>query len=181
MRQSSGSVTTMAPCTVQAVCAARTHASTLKATSATLTSGVTAATFDAGADPQSLIATGRRSPTTQRLVESDATELMSGALLYDVTLAPGERRTFGWMAPLSGEAPTPVVTGSVEAMLDGVEDRVAAGWRQKLDRVDLILPPEAQRIEDVLRSSLATRRSCATCSLCASRSVSSSRRPSRLR
>lgn len=117
--------------------------------------GVTAATFDAGADPQSLIASGRRSPATPRLVESDATELMAGALLYDVTLQPGERRTFGWMAPLSGGAPAPVVTGSVEAVLDTVEDRVAAGWREKLDRVDLILPPEAQRIEDVLRSSLA--------------------------
>lgn len=117
--------------------------------------GVTAATFTAGADPQSLLATGRRSPATERLVESDATELMSGALLYDVTLQPGETRAFGWMAPLSGVVPAPVVTGSVEAALDAVEDRVAADWRAKLDRVDLILPPEAQRIEDTVRSSLA--------------------------
>lgn len=117
--------------------------------------GVTAATFDAGADPQSLLASGRRSPAAERLVESDATDLMSGALLYDVTLQPGETRTFGWTAPLSGAAPTMPVTGSVEAVLDAVEDRVAAGWRQKLDRVDLILPPEARRIEDTVRSSLA--------------------------
>ncbi|MDP2116805.1 MAG: carbohydrate-binding protein, partial [Brevundimonas sp.] len=33
--------------------------------------------------------------------------------------------------------------------------RVAAGWREKLDRFDLTLPPEAQRIEDVMRASLA--------------------------
>lgn len=117
--------------------------------------GVTAATFDPGADPQSLLANGRRSPAAERLVESDASDLMSGALLYDVTLQPGETRTFGWMAPLSGAVPAPVVSGSVEAVLDTAEDSVAAGWRAKLDRVDLILPPEAQRIEDTVRSSLA--------------------------
>jgi len=117
--------------------------------------GVAAATFDAGADPQSLLATGRRSPPGEPLAVSDADALMSGALLYDVTLTPGQTRTFGWVAPLSGAAPAPRIVGSVEAVLDTVEDRVAAGWREKLDRVDLILPPEAQRIEDTVRSSLA--------------------------
>lgn len=117
--------------------------------------GVVAATFDAGADPQSLLATGRRSPATERLIVDDASDLMSGALLYDVTLRPGETRTFGWTAPLSGPAPALPAAGSAEAVLGAVEGRVAASWREKLDRVDLILPPEAQRIEDTVRSSLA--------------------------
>lgn len=117
--------------------------------------GVVAASFDGGADPQGLLATGRRSPPGERWVQSDATELMSGALIYDVTLQPGETRTFGWTAPLSGAAPARSATRSAETVLDAVEDRVAAAWREKLDRVDLILPPEAQRIEDTVRSSLA--------------------------
>jgi hypothetical protein len=116
---------------------------------------VALSSFAAGADPQSLIASARGLSADERRVQSDASGLMAGALLYEVTLAPGETRTFGFMAPLSGAAPSPMVTGSIEAMLDTVEDRVAAAWREKLDRFDLILPPQAQRIEDVMRSSLA--------------------------
>ena len=117
--------------------------------------GVVAAAFDAGSDPQSLLATGRRSSAAERLAASDTTELMSAALLYDVTLQPGETRTFGWMAPLSGAAPRRQPVGSAATLLEAAETRVAASWREKLDRVDLILPPEAQRIEDTVRSSLA--------------------------
>ncbi|KQW84019.1 discoidin domain-containing protein [Brevundimonas sp. Root1279] len=116
---------------------------------------VAAGTFAAGADPQSLLADhASRRPVDQRLVESDR-ELMAGAMLYDVTLQPGETRTFGFVAPLSGGLPEGPVTGSIEAALDTVQERVAAGWREKLDRFDLTLPEGQQRIEDVMRSSLA--------------------------
>ncbi|GAA0638474.1 discoidin domain-containing protein [Brevundimonas lenta] len=117
---------------------------------------VSAATFASGSDPQGLLADAamRRAPG-ERLVESDATALMAGAMLYDVTLQPGETRTFGFMAPLSSGAPDQPVTGSVEAALDTAQERVAASWREKLDRFDMTLPAEAQRIEDVTRSSLA--------------------------
>jgi len=118
-------------------------------------SAVSIATFDAGADPQSLTVTDARRPADQRHVESDASGLPAGALLYDVTLQPGETRTFGFMSPLSGASPAPVVTGSIEAALDTAEAAVVADWKGRLDRFDLTLPPAAQRIEDALRSSLA--------------------------
>ncbi len=115
---------------------------------------VAAATFDAGADPQSLVLPGARRPPDQRLVESDAADLPAGALLYDVTLQPGETRTFGFMSPLSGAAPRPEPENAV-ALLDQAQSDLAREWRGKLDRFDLTLPPAAQRIEDVLRSSVA--------------------------
>lgn len=117
---------------------------------------VSAATFQAGADPQSLIAqASARRPSGERLVESDASGLMAGTLLYDVTLQPGETRTFGLVTRLAGPTPDLQPTASIEAILDQAEDLVAAEWRGKLDRVHLILPPQAQRIEDVAKSSLA--------------------------
>ncbi|WP_395943949.1 discoidin domain-containing protein [Brevundimonas sp.] len=113
---------------------------------------VAAAGFDAGADPQSLILPSARRPADQPMTVSDATELPAGALLYDVTLQPGETRSFGFLSPLAGEAPTP---RQGVALLDQVERDLAAEWREKLDRVELTLPPAAQRIEDALKSSLA--------------------------
>lgn len=111
--------------------------------------------FDAGADPQALLAKPvLRRPGAEPQVESDRSGLMAGALLYDVSLQPGETRTFGFAARLAG--PTPDATATVPAeTLNAVEARVAADWRAKMDRVDLILPPEAQRIEDVMKTSLA--------------------------
>src|SRR5690606_38528206 len=44
---------------------------------------------------------------------------------------------------------------NVAAYLDQVQNRIAADWREKLDRFDLVLPPEGQRIEDTMRTSLA--------------------------
>ncbi|WP_339914174.1 discoidin domain-containing protein [uncultured Brevundimonas sp.] len=110
--------------------------------------------FQAGADPQSLLANAarHRSPR-ERWVESD-TELAAGALLYEVTLQPGQVRTFGWTTPLSG-GPIDLIEPSAGVLLQLVEDRVASVWREKLDRFDLILPLEVERIEDVMRSSLA--------------------------
>lgn len=118
--------------------------------------GVAINTFESGADPQSLLASAphRRDPAV-RQVGSDAGALMAGALLYDVTLQPGESRTLGFVARLAGPtadvAPVPDVAGT----LDAARNRVAADWREKLDRFDLTLPLEAQRIEDVMRASLA--------------------------
>ncbi len=114
-----------------------------------------ASRFDAGSDPQSLLADA----THHEFMGEGGAEyddgLMAGAQLYKVTLQPGETRTFGWVSALSGDLPTLPATGSVEAVFDSVEDRVARTWREKMDRFDLTLPPEAQRIEDVMRSSLA--------------------------
>lgn len=116
---------------------------------------IAASTFNAGADPRQLLASDRRHSTDERVVVSDDTDLISGAMLYEITLQPGESRTFGFMSPLSGALPPADVVGSIEAALDAAEGRVAAEWKDKLDRFDLTLPSQAQRIEHVLRSSLA--------------------------
>ena len=112
------------------------------------------ATFASGADPQSLLARGPDGPR-DAAVESDRTGLMAGAMLYSVTLRPGETRTFGWVSALDGPRPALPATASVEAAFDTVQHRVAAGWREKLDRFDLVMPPEGQRIEDTMKTSLA--------------------------
>ncbi|MBU4039631.1 MAG: discoidin domain-containing protein, partial [Alphaproteobacteria bacterium] len=118
--------------------------------------GLAMAGFDAGADPQNLLAAaGRRRDPAERQVESDRSALMSGALLYDVTLQPGESRTFGLVARLAGPTPDLAPVADVAATLAAARSRVADEWRGKLDRFDLTLPPQAQRIEDVMRSSLA--------------------------
>jgi len=95
-----------------------------------------------------------------RFLESDVSpyedaSLPSGAWLYDVTLQPGESRTFGFFARLDGPTPDLEPTEFVSETLDRAEAIVAGEWRSRLDRFDLTLPPEAQRIEDVMRSSLA--------------------------
>jgi hypothetical protein len=127
--------------------------------------------FDGGADPQSLIASGRLASSTEIDTPpavgraawparslSDPTGLASGALVYDVVLAPGETRTFGFRAALDSPHAAPANAGDwtdAPARLDAAQAEVVAGWREKLDRFDLTLPPEAQRIEDVMKSSLA--------------------------
>ncbi len=112
------------------------------------------ATFTSGADPQSLLARG---PDAARdaAVESDRTGLMGGALMYPVTLRPGETRSFGWVVALAGPRPALPATASVVGALDTIQTRIVAGWREKLDRFDLITPPEGQRIEDTMKTGLA--------------------------
>jgi hypothetical protein len=118
--------------------------------------GVAINRFESGADPQSLLADARhRRAAEGRHVESDISALMAGALLYDVVLQPGERRTLGFVARLAGPTADVAPVADVAGHLDAARSRVAAGWREKLDRFDLTLPPEAQRIEDVMRASLA--------------------------
>lgn len=111
--------------------------------------------FDAGADPQSLLANGRASaPHDGRL--TDAAGLASGAFLYDVTLAPGEARTFGFVSGLSNDGTVAELFGrDGPSLLQSAQERVATQWREKLDRFDVTLPPEAGPVEAVMKSSLA--------------------------
>ncbi|MDP1913506.1 discoidin domain-containing protein [Brevundimonas sp.] len=128
----------------------------IRVSSLTAPDGVVASTFAAGADPQSLLtAADRPRDPAERYVDSDSGALMSGALLYDVTLQPGETRTFGLVTRLAGPTPDLAPVADVAGTLQAARNRVAAGWREKLDRFDLTLPPQAQRIEDVMRTSLA--------------------------
>lgn len=115
---------------------------------------VAVSTFDAGADPQSLLAVaGRRRGAGDRQVESDHTGLMAGSLLYDMELRSFETRTFVVMIPLSGGAPE--IAGTPEGAFEAVNNQVAQDWYDKLHRFDVTLPGEAQEIGNVMRSSLA--------------------------
>lgn len=117
---------------------------------------IVASSFAAGGDPQSLLANAeRRLFMGEGGAEYDVSGLMAGAFLYEVTLQPGESRTFGWTSALAGEPAPPAVIGSVEAVLNVAQTRVAAAWREKLDRFDLTLPPQAGPVEAVMKSSLA--------------------------
>ncbi|HEY0927864.1 discoidin domain-containing protein [Brevundimonas sp.] len=117
---------------------------------------IVASSFEAGSDPQSLLTVAdRRAFMGEGGAEYDTSALMSGGWLYDVTLQPGESRTVGWTSALAGRPAALPVTGSVEAVLDSVHERVATQWREKLDRFDVTLPPEAGPVEDVMKSSLA--------------------------
>jgi len=113
--------------------------------------------FEAGADPQALIASGRGLPAANEITKDDTTGLPEGALLYDVTLQPGETRTFGFRSDLTGEVVVSTNEGRADARaeFDRLQTRVAAEWREKLDRFDLITPPEGQRIADTMKTSLA--------------------------
>lgn len=118
--------------------------------------GLVMSRFAAGADPQSLLARADRlRDPAEAHVDSDSSALMAGALLYDVVLQPGEARAFGLVARLAGPTPDLALVADVAGTFEAARGRVAAGWREKLDRFDLTLPDGQQRIEDVMKSSLA--------------------------
>ncbi|NBW08568.1 MAG: carbohydrate-binding protein, partial [Caulobacteraceae bacterium] len=115
---------------------------------------VVGGSFEAGADPQSLIGQSRAALPDGAVV-NDPAGLASMSLLYDVTLAPGETRTFGWVGQRWEDIPMQHMPGDAAAALTTVQTRVATVWREKLDRFDLITPPEGQRIADTMKTSLA--------------------------
>ncbi|WP_420471678.1 discoidin domain-containing protein [Brevundimonas sp. FT23042] len=111
-----------------------------------------ASSFAAGADPQSLLASGR-SPAAEA---ADGDALAAGAMVWSVTLQPGETRTFGFAAPWDDPITAPrLAPDQVAGWLETIQTRVAAQWREKLDRFDVTLPPEAGPVEAVMKSSLA--------------------------
>jgi hypothetical protein len=74
----------------------------------------------------------------------DVETLPSALLRFDVDLAAGESRSFGW------------VTGNGDtAALDTRLAVAAAQWRDRLGVLQLDLPPQAQPIADTMRSALA--------------------------
>jgi hypothetical protein len=80
---------------------------------------------------------------------ADETGFASGQITYRVSLRPGQSRTFVWCAPLTG--------AQVECGRDVQtrQDAVAAGWRARLNVVDIDVPEAGQRVVDTLRTSLA--------------------------
>ncbi len=84
---------------------------------------------------------------------ADEQGLASAALRWTFQLAPGESRSVAVVLPLAGDAAAPARADDdwARARLDAV----AALWRERLNRVALALPADAQPIVDTLRSSLA--------------------------
>jgi hypothetical protein len=98
---------------------------------------VRAAPWHAGAGLATLLAAP---PLTQL---TDDEQLPSALMRFDVTLAPGESRAFGW------------VTGGDPAALDTRLAVAAARWRDRLGGLELQLPAVAQPVADSMRSALA--------------------------
>jgi len=127
--------------------------------------GVAASPFQQGADPQSLVASGRapkpemhiNSPLTNVDIRGgeDPDRLAAAAVRYEEVLQPGETRALGIATALTGDAPTRPGGALVATALDTLQDRVADDWREKLDRFDITLPPAAGPVEAVMKSSLA--------------------------
>jgi hypothetical protein len=92
--------------------------------------------FDAG---------GEGSPAT---AVHDDTGFASGALAYDIELAPHASARVALAAPLTGDAPAPDDPQAEQEV-------VAAEWRTRLNRVTLEVPKAGQAIADTVRSSLA--------------------------
>ncbi|MDQ1816064.1 discoidin domain-containing protein [Massilia sp. CCM 9210] len=87
---------------------------------------------------------------------SDQAGFASGALAYDVTLAPGAKAVFGLALPLNGQPGAPRLAGVMpEQWLTAMQEEVAGQWRARLNRVSISVPPQAQPLVDTLRSSLA--------------------------
>ena len=81
----------------------------------------------------------------------DPQNLASARLDWPMDLAPGERRSVSVALPLAGQPTAPADDADAVARLD----TIAAGWRQRLNRVMFSLPPAAQPIHDSLRVALS--------------------------
>ena len=116
--------------------------------------GGIASTFDSGDIGSRLRAFDWRKPAPQAFAglaneAADPQAHASAALLYPVRLQPGETREFDWSTSLTGDVPAPRTSA------DDVQAKVAQDWRNKLDRVQIKVPAQGQRVVDNLRTSLA--------------------------
>lgn len=85
----------------------------------------------------------------------DAFGYASGALVYQVMLPPHRSKTFNLLMPLSGGVQLPADARRGDRWAQQQHDRVAADWRDKLNRVRLQVPGAGQLIVDSLRTALA--------------------------
>lgn len=79
----------------------------------------------------------------------DDSGMASAALLFDVDLPPGAQQEITLNLPLHKKQDAPVISSRASMQAATQE------WRQKLNRVDLQLPAEAQPLFDTLRTALA--------------------------
>lgn len=79
----------------------------------------------------------------------DTAGFASGVLRYELRLGPGETRTIAVALPVSGAAPALTMAGFERA-----RQRVAAQWRERLDRVQITGPAEVADVARTLRTAL---------------------------
>ncbi|HEY0857155.1 MAG TPA: hypothetical protein VGE16_08865 [Albitalea sp.] len=103
--------------------------------------------FDSGASLQAL----RNAPRLTLL--HDPQRHASAALQFRIRLPPGTSRSIGWVAPLGATQPNPTPVTAAE--LERRFEAAAATWRERLNRVHLRVPADAQPLVDTLRTSLA--------------------------
>ncbi|MES2347238.1 MAG: discoidin domain-containing protein [Pseudomonadota bacterium] len=108
---------------------------------------VAIAAFDAGLLPQP----AHRAAHPPAI--HDDTGMASAALTYEITLPPHGSVVLGAVLPMAGTALSSVPRTA--AWITSEQDKVAAGWREKLNQVTLNVPPQGQHMADTLRSSLA--------------------------
>jgi hypothetical protein len=111
-----------------------------------------ASPFESGSYPDKL-----RGPDESKVNGvTDDTGFASGALIYQLELAPRESRTLGLVAPLAGEATRPDLAGrSVDEWIASQQRQVESDWRANLDLVEFDVPADGRRLINTLRSSLA--------------------------
>ena len=92
-----------------------------------------------------------REPATATAVSRivDGAGFASGVLRYKLHLRPGERREIAVALPVSGVPAVPPMSGIARE-----EARVAAQWRERLDRVRISGPGEVNAVARTLRTAL---------------------------
>ena len=106
-----------------------------------------AATFDEG-DVTEYLALGKP-PLSQNV--TDPFGYASGALAFDVDLAPGAERAFDVVVPLHPESRPDVGVDALDRALAGATRE----WREKLDRVSVTLPTSARTMARTMNTALA--------------------------
>jgi hypothetical protein len=80
---------------------------------------------------------------------ADSAGFASGVLRYELRLRAGERREIAMALPVAGVASVPAMAGIARE-----EDRVAARWRERLDRVHISGPAPVNDVARTLRTAL---------------------------
>jgi hypothetical protein len=90
---------------------------------------------------------------------SDEQGQASALLRWKLMLGPGETRVVSWSASLEPGSASPCspeeAAASSPPRIDERLERVAAGWRARLDRMELSVPAPSRQVADTLRTAVA--------------------------
>ena len=83
---------------------------------------------------------------------TDPSGLASGYVAYDVSLKPGESKSFWWRYSIGGMPDKGVNTSAKAAAL---QSKVAHEWRKNLSSIKIQLPADEQRLVNIIRLNIA--------------------------